>query len=559
MVEATSLQSVIDLAANPPPNPNGSGLPIAEPLILYIARVPGSRDVFLTPMKPREKVVTAEDVQSSLYYVHVSSEEDYESPVEPTFRPSPFSRPSSVNTNSSQLPPLSEKPELPQRPKRVPPPLPKRPASHSAVPRMVQPPPYPLVDNPYALPNIDPPKQQQQISRKPVLADITNRQSNDLPSIPTHPLPPTPTEPAIGPPIDESSRYADNLRRLRSSSHLSEHDNPYSRNYDSHPETLKQQELDAREALKRQDHEARETLKSMTEIGSLTLIRRDPGSSQQWNVASVYDPPVHEVSSSNFLLPDAKKRTKKGGTPVYLDIINPGYVPFIGAERPTSAGRPSNSSASSETSEPPPDGTFRRRLYMPGSQHGSHAYSFDASHRKSSSISAACGEASLRPTMRSERHSVDLGAVADRRTKGYTFLSPWDGTCEFATTTSGRSLRCRHRLGNSVEEVSELRFNLPTSSKLPHKPSSYLTKLRRQNSDFGDEDDEFGDGHSAPSIMLTDDGRIDLSLGQERAGGGFGGKQAKLGKLVIMPSGVKMLDLLVAANVGLWWRAWERV
>ena len=59
--------------------------------------------------------------------------------------------------------------------------------------------------------------------------------------------------------------------------------------------------------------------------------------------------------------------------------------------------------------------------------------------------------------------------------------------------------------------------------------------------------------------MINEDGAIDLSLGQERAGGGFGGKQAKLGKLIILPEGLGMLDLLVAANVGLWWRAYERV
>ena len=59
--------------------------------------------------------------------------------------------------------------------------------------------------------------------------------------------------------------------------------------------------------------------------------------------------------------------------------------------------------------------------------------------------------------------------------------------------------------------------------------------------------------------LMDDEDRLDLSLGQERAGGGFGGKQAKLGKLIVHPDGIAMLDLLVAANVGLWWRAWERV
>jgi hypothetical protein len=58
--------------------------------------------------------------------------------------------------------------------------------------------------------------------------------------------------------------------------------------------------------------------------------------------------------------------------------------------------------------------------------------------------------------------------------------------------------------------------------------------------------------------MITSDGKLDLTLGQERAGGGFGGKQAKLGKLIIQPAGLEMLDLLVAANLGLWWRAYER-
>ena len=94
VVEATSLSQVVDIAANPPPHPNAPTDYPRHPLVLYIARVPGSRDVFLTPMKPREKVVTAEDVQSSLYYIHVNSRDDYEEPPR---------RPSSVNTNASQL------------------------------------------------------------------------------------------------------------------------------------------------------------------------------------------------------------------------------------------------------------------------------------------------------------------------------------------------------------------------------------------------------------------------------------------------------------------------
>lgn len=80
------------------------------------------------------------------------------------------------------------------------------------------------------------------------------------------------------------------------------------------------------------------------------------------------------------------------------------------------------------------------------------------------------------------------------------------------------------------------------------KRSSYFSHLRTDS----------WDGSSTPGLVLDDQGRLDLSLGQERAGGGFGGKQAKLGKLIIEPEGLRMLDLLVAANVGLWWRAYER-
>jgi hypothetical protein len=354
------------------------------------------------------------------------------------------------------------------------------------------------------------------------------------------------------------------MRLLRRSSHLEEHQNPYSRNFTTHPETLKQQAFENASTLQKLE------LQSRPEVGSLTLIRRDPGSTLQWNVASIYDPPMHEISSSNLLVPTAKRRTKKGGTPVYLDITNPGYARFIDVDERTP--RLSVESTSSDSSDPPPEGTFRRRLYMPGSRYAEHNYNNTNTlnptlgHRTHSSLSAASGESEIRQTMRGERHSIDMGAVPDKRSKGYTFLSPWDGTCEFSTGATGRSLKCRHRLPNNSnasgggggEEVSELRFNLPTSAKTTtsSKHASYFSRHRHQTPG---EDDDFESGSQSPTIMLTDDGRIDLSLGQERAGGGFGGKQAKLGKLIVFPQGGRMLDLLVAANVGLWWRAWERV
>ncbi|CAF9907527.1 hypothetical protein IMSHALPRED_005557 [Imshaugia aleurites] len=76
-IRAGSLASVVDLAENPPDHPLHS-LGDLQPLVLYIARVPGCNDVFLTTMKPQQKVVTAQDVQSSLYYMHLDRLEDYE-------------------------------------------------------------------------------------------------------------------------------------------------------------------------------------------------------------------------------------------------------------------------------------------------------------------------------------------------------------------------------------------------------------------------------------------------------------------------------------------------
>jgi hypothetical protein len=51
---------------------------------------------------------------------------------------------------------------------------------------------------------------------------------------------------------------------------------------------------------------------------------------------------------------------------------------------------------------------------------------------------------------------------------------------------------------------------------------------------------------------------FDVNIGGERAGGGNRGRRAKLGKLIIYHDGMKMLDLLVAANMGLWWGTWEK-
>ena len=85
-----------------------------------------------------------------------------------------------------------------------------------------------------------------------------------------------------------------------------------------------------------------------------------------------------------------------------------------------------------------------------------------------------------------------------------------------------------------VQEVSELRFNLPTSTKGTARDGLTVSGSRH-GSYFSHRRHLSEDGSASPTFVMDEDGRIDLSLGQERAGGGFGGKQAKLGKLIIEP------------------------
>jgi len=152
--------------------------------------------------------------------------------------------------------------------------------------------------------------------------------------------------------------------------------------------------------------------------------------------------------------------------------------------------------------------------------------------------------------------------------RGYVFRSPWDGRCEFRTGNAGRSVRCHHHLDNGqtnphpnpadvisiprnddASMVSELRFNLPHSEILGSEEQDghrqRLGNLRK----FWRRDEDDDDDEVSP---------FDVNLGKERAGGGNRGKRAKLGKLIIYNDGFKMLDLLVAANMGVWWQAWER-
>lgn len=353
-------------------------------------------DVFLSPMKPREKVVTAQDIQSSLYFVHVTQPEDVNLVDPPEFRDPETSDRSLLASNAAPL------------------------VQRKAVPGAT--PAAPM--------------------RKPVpgtLAPIDNYSNEQN---------------------INAGRYS------HRSGMLAPEFNSPRRSFDA---TQYQQESNRPLPAPRRRSE-----NPPREVPSLTLIRRDPASGAQWNVARIEDPPILEISSSTLKDPNNRKRI---GAPMYIEIFNPGYSKFLNSE--TSEKPPlitrdsgysvhlpregqSETSASQGSRRAPSDNTFRRRIWLEGSGHLGNSFG----HRKNNSYDynnarpSSKGSYTERPSM-DVRPSMDLRSlpppsflthedqaygsiqVSDRQTsfRGYVFTSPWNGRCEFATGVGGGSLK----------------------------------------------------------------------------------------------------------------------
>jgi hypothetical protein len=532
IMEATSLSSITNIACNPPASPaqGASDFPL-QPLILYIARVPGSQDVFLTTLKPREKVISAEDIQNSLYYVHVSRQEDLDkiddeqSPVQ-------------VDSPVLSYAPVMQDGRIVRKP--APPP---RPMSTSG-------PPQSPTDHNGA---------EIRIARRPVGASrpLSQPPQADLPVLAAKPRRPLPAIPQ-----DD----------ILPASQLSGHG--FGR--PANPKSVNNENLNGFYPHSNSSSE-QTSISSNDNFGSLTLIRRDPVSCEQWNVANISDslslPGLNTQAgnvSRRFHCDDRKTRA-----PLDITILNSSYQQFLSSDNQQLKPHTHNSHLMIS-----PDGIFRRQV------HPSHTSPLHAKESRSSQHADIRPASSISPTPdfsttdTQKRHFLRRSADISFSRKPlsssspssggvYNFLSPWGTLCEFTPSKIGSNLKCRYRVPhdpyNSPIELSELRFNLPNSNNKssirphsaaahPYRPNSSLSSLsastnpdtyNTRNNDYSD--DEY-----------DEEMRIFQNLGSEKAGGGFGGKKAKLGKLIIYPHGVEMLDLLVAANVGLWWRAWEK-
>ncbi|MCJ1299021.1 hypothetical protein MMC08_001812 [Hypocenomyce scalaris] len=316
---------------------------------------------------------------------------------------------------------------------------------------------------------------------------------------------------------------------------------------------------------------------------SVTLIRRDPGSGGQWNIGKILSNSSQDEGRDSS---GSKRTTSSTHANSLIDIeINvPGYLKFT-VPNATNISKPScGDNTSEEIPLPelniPQDRVFRRQLWTgrPASDRrsdrNSSLYNYDANRRSSTfgpSFDSPKGsnaeDGDPRRAVPSEGRPPSI--------KDYTFQSPWSGLCEFTTGIAGRSLKCKHTLISSSNpsaaasqpvSVSELRFNLP-SSKIFRPANNNKNKDNSGSEEISKRSLVFSMQHArtASSELMDkvdeDEGneeRLDLSLGQELAGGGFAGKAAKLGKLIVEDEGLKMLDLLVAANMGVWWRVWEK-
>ncbi|KAI1382831.1 uncharacterized protein F4822DRAFT_422723 [Hypoxylon trugodes] len=582
-VEARSLASLNYLAANPPQYPKKPNEERQDPITLYISRVPGTRDIILSTQKPQVKNVTAEDVASSLYYVHLNTPED-EALIPPPSQALPSSSPrtseessrsgnqihrkpvpggsslaSSRTDDNGQLPPLGKEnqgygssAQIPIR-KPIPQSGPPGPSQQSLSPQPA-PPAVPVHRKP--------------LGPRPVTADSYDR---NLPRGPVYDQPEYPPRLSMDqPPLPARP---------------SELPDPYSSIGNGRsPSPTKQRPFAP---------------------FSLTLIRRDPSSGQQWNVGKVASFQLENPE----LINDEKHHQPSPSIIIHLETS--GYAKFRGmpAQAPADIRgsldlRPG--SASSASRFPAPDLTtasnaFERQVMM------SYSKSFTAGlrekfrhHRGSSDDDRAVSPAN-RP--QHDRHGsvASIGSFGGDfdggeapvitqpapglRPRGYVFNSPWGGRCEFVTGNAGRSLRCLHILptytgavfnplvdgGDSCsgngggahktkgQPISELRFNLPSSEIFNEKKSapegaarardqiqSQFNRVLQKAQGLDRDSDDDADWH------------LDLSLGRERAGGGNRGKRAKMGKLIVFDEGLKMLDLVVAANVGVWWTSWER-
>ncbi|KAK8040274.1 oxidoreductase-like protein [Apiospora marii] len=641
-VEARSLTALNALAANPPQYPVKPNEARQDPLTLYISRVPGTRDIILSTARPQLKNVSVTDVSNSLYYVHFNTPEDEQlasaaAPEAPAGEPRK-SMDSLSSTNMiprkpvrgaqdpSQLHNSTEAPHSGQSE-----------ANGSANPGGERHPHFqePLPGSTPNGPGDQAPMQRNRpgsILRKPVQSQpqkpIPEAGDDHPPPPPPHmSLPPRPDE-IDSLPIEYQDWRPDLPPRPSAPGHPGF--DSFAGLAPSPPSTSRSPSPGNR--------------KPFTPF-SLTIIRRDPSTGQQWNIGQVasfqlehpemFLEEKHTPSPSINIHLEAAGYNKFRGMP--MSLANFDIEAFRGSldvTRPTSGSSRLMPTATNHTTSAvshttdtlaAPKSTYNgferqvKMMYAPSwtsnirnafrrldSKDGDLSTSPNKKigHSRDTSTASAASMGSFDGDFDGGEAPIITMPGPGLKPRGYMFMSPWDGRCEFRTGAGGRSVQCRHILPgtggaynplvngggagddgplspgggrsrkgsaarSNIQAISELRFNLPSSelfngSKSPspeqqqhHQQGQHLHEGRERMRD------RIINGMTNKTEDDLDDyeyevGGYDMTLGKEKAGGGNRGKRAKMGKLIVCEDGLKMLDLVVAANVGIWWCVWER-
>lgn len=553
-------------------------------------------------MKPLQKVVTAQDIQSSLYYLHLDG------PADDDLREATYISQDKEGAND-----LAPQALLDQKSPEALPRKPLPPASSPTLSHLLE---SPAELYPHFQSTSQGPQTRRQVDRKPVNTSSTRGTE------PSMPLPAAPSRGLLGPRSFHHRLHSADSAALEpvpgrakiSPRRWSEQPPPpLPLRPELRRKEVRSEQRSGRLAIKSEssDPGSRITLershwwslgKSRGQVFrddgpgnnientqsrrreiSVTLIRRDPGSGGQWNIGKILTGcSSHDDGAREWRDSQPTKSSVHANSTINIEISAPGYLRFT-IPNATNTSHPSNDNRTNKEPAPPKlhiqqDRVFRRQLRTGGpasdrhSERSSPPANGDSSRRSGffrPSLDSRSGSSAEGEDYKSRVSSEGRPSIKD-----YTFQSPWNGLCEFKTGIAGRSLKCKHTLLSSSNPsaaasqsvaVSELRFNLPSSKILRPKnagseASAKMTTSKRSS--------VFSVHHTRTSSAESVDGeeedagdgmdKLDLSLGQEYAGGGFGGKAAKMGKLIVEDEGLKMLDLLVAANMGVWWRVWER-
>ncbi|KAI1000135.1 hypothetical protein K3495_g8063 [Podosphaera aphanis] len=568
--DAKSLSDITRIASNPPNYPRNPAATPREPLTLYISRIPGTRDIILSTIKPLTKNVTVEDITACLYYLHLNTDTDTQSPrkdsrdetsepIQKTLSRKPVPQPSLGSLDLSDSSPKDH-------------------SSSSITPK------------------------SHSVRRKPV-GEPASRRSCDHPRQAIQ----TPCRRSLDsrPP---SCAPAGNRKLMLASLRKDE------RQFSTYPRSESQLSPEPH-------HKSRGTVSESTqnqnseEVFSITVVRRDPSSGAQWNVGVISGHPAIEETQNGR---SSTRRSRKPYFDISVCLTTPGYLHF--RDQTSDIGNKQNHVIESQKNLQKPRFAFERKVLMEGSSFWSRA-----SAQRKRALSDLSDKYSA--TLKSRQHheisdNHEVHETKESQSKGYVFISPWGGRCKFFTSSGGRSLWCQHTLPSPVSAgdsglrqqavvISELRFNIPaaslfTSSRPQHNSngpyfenlSKYSSFIQTQNNpvcpkstphahvsqslsalyvkfekkvshrlhkdmrkrkpkEIESTDGSFTEKHPSNSTHGADDARLDLSVGREKAGGGSRGTHPKMGKIIVHDEGLKMLDLVVCANMAIWWSVWD--